>query len=107
MDSAIVTFVLALAAGVLGQSVAKHLRIPGIVVLLGLGVGLGPDGLRWVEPATLGDGLFDIVELAVAIILFEGGTYLQHPVTPKVKENHAVSILNRTDCLTRLLNDKA
>jgi NhaP-type Na+/H+ or K+/H+ antiporter len=77
VHSAIVTFVLALAAGVLGQSVAKHLRIPGIVVLLGLGVGLGPDGLRWVEPATLGDGLFDIVELAVAIILFEGGMSLE------------------------------
>lgn len=77
MDSAIATFVLALAAGVLGQSVAKHLRIPGIVILLGLGVGLGPDGLRWVDPSTLGDGLFDIVELAVAIILFEGGLNLE------------------------------
>lgn len=77
MHHAIVTFVVALAAGVLGQSVAKHLRIPGIVVLLGLGVGLGPDGVGWVLPETLGEGLFDIVELAVAIILFEGGLSLE------------------------------
>ncbi|MDP6978911.1 MAG: sodium:proton antiporter [Myxococcota bacterium] len=68
---------IALAAGVLGQSIAKHLRIPGIVILLGLGVGLGPDGLSWVEPQALGTGLFDIVELAVAVILFEGGMNLE------------------------------
>ncbi len=77
MHAAIVTFVIALAAGVLGQSIAKHLRIPGIVILLGLGVGLGPDGLAWVQPQTLGTGLFDIVELAVAVILFEGGLNLE------------------------------
>jgi len=77
MHESIVTFVLALAAGVLGQSIAKHLRVPGIVLLLLLGVGLGPDGLSWVLPSTLGDGLFDIVELAVAIILFEGGMNLE------------------------------
>ena len=77
MHAAIVTFVIALAAGVLGQSVAKHLRIPGIVILLLLGVALGPDGLGWVEPKILGTGLFDIVELAVAVILFEGGMNLE------------------------------
>ncbi len=77
MHVAISTFVIALAAGVLGQSIAKHLRIPGIVILLGLGVGLGPDGLAWVEPQVLGSGLFDIVELAVAVILFEGGLNLE------------------------------
>jgi len=77
MHAAIVTFVIALAAGVLGQSIAKHLRIPGIVILLGLGLGLGPDGLGWVEPRTLGNGLFYIVELAVAVILFEGGMNLE------------------------------
>ena len=77
MHAAIVTFVVALAAGVLGQSIARHLRIPGVVILLGVGVGLGPEGMGWVEPRSLGEGLFDIVELAVAVILFEGGLNLE------------------------------
>ena len=67
---------LALAVGVLAQSVARHIRIPGIVLLLAVGASLGPDGLGWVQPRSLGDGLFGIVDLAVAIILFEGGLNL-------------------------------
>ena len=71
------TVVLALAVGVLAQSVARHLRVPGIVLLLGAGVGLGPDGLGWVRPSQLGEGLFAIVHLAVAVVLFEGGLNLE------------------------------
>ena len=71
------TLVLALAAGVLSQSVARHLRLPGIVVLLLAGVSLGPDGLGWVNPRDLGKGFFAVVDLAVAVILFEGGLNLQ------------------------------
>ena len=70
------TFALALLAGVLAQSVARHLRLPGIVVLLAVGVALGPDGIGWVQPRHLGEGLFAIVDFAVAIILFEGGLNL-------------------------------
>ncbi len=68
---------LALAAGVLAQSLAHHLRVPGIVLLLMIGVLLGPDGLSWVEPGALGAGLLAIVDVAVAVILFEGGLNLQ------------------------------
>ncbi len=71
------TLVLALAAGVFSQSLARHLRVPGIVLLLVAGVGLGPDGLGWVDPRSLGVGLFTIVDLAVAVILFEGGLNLE------------------------------
>jgi NhaP-type Na+/H+ or K+/H+ antiporter len=71
------TLVLALGAGVLAHLVARHIRISAIVVLLGIGAGLGPDGLGWVQPRALGEGLFAIVELAVAIILFEGGLNLE------------------------------
>ena len=39
--------------------------------------GLGPDGLDWVDPGSLGEGLFVLVDLAVAVILFEGGLNLQ------------------------------
>ena len=71
------TLAIALAAGVLAQSVAKHLRIPSILLLLVLGFGLGPNGLDWVAPYSLGSGLYDLVDFAVAIILFEGGLNLE------------------------------
>jgi NhaP-type Na+/H+ or K+/H+ antiporter len=71
------TLVLALAVGILAQAVARHVRVPGIVILLVAGVALGPDGLGWVQPLALGDGLFVIVDLAVAVILFEGGLNLE------------------------------
>ena len=70
------TLVLALAAGVLAQSVARHIRVPGIVLLLAAGACLGPDGIGWVQPRSLGEGLFSIVDLAVAVVLFEGGLNL-------------------------------
>jgi len=71
------SLVLALAAGVLCQSLARHLRVPGIVFLLLVGVGLGPDGLAWVHPRALGDGFFAVVDLSVAVILFEGALNLR------------------------------
>jgi NhaP-type Na+/H+ or K+/H+ antiporter len=71
------TLALALAAGVLAQSVARRLRIPGIVLLLLIGAGLGPDGLGWVRPQDLGQGLYAVVDMAVAVILFEGALNLE------------------------------
>ena len=70
------TFALALSAGVVAQLIAGHLRVPGIVPLLAAGVILGPDGLGLVLPRSLGEGLFSLVSLAVAVILFEGGLTL-------------------------------
>ena len=72
-----VTIALALAAGMLAQAVARHLKLPGIVVLLGVGVFLGPDGLGVVLPETLGMSLQVLVGFAVAVILFEGGLNLR------------------------------
>ena len=71
------TIAVALAAGVLGQSVARQLRVPGIVLLLALGAALGPEGLNWVEPDSLGSALFVVVDFAVAVVLFEGGLNLE------------------------------
>ena len=71
------TLVLALAVGILVQSLARHLRVPGIVLLLFAGACLGPDGLGWIVPRSLGEGLLVIVNLAVAVILFEGGLNLE------------------------------
>jgi NhaP-type Na+/H+ or K+/H+ antiporter len=70
------TVALALAAGMVGQAIASHMRLPGIVVLLVFGVLLGPDVANLVQPQLLGDGLPALVGFAVAIILFEGGMNL-------------------------------
>jgi NhaP-type Na+/H+ or K+/H+ antiporter len=70
------TFAIALAAGIVAQSAARHLQIPGIVLLLAVGVLLGPDVANLVRPSLLGDQLHRIVGIAVAVVLFEGGLNL-------------------------------
>src|SRR4051812_18785483 len=61
-----------LAAGIAATLIAGRLRLPGLVLFLGLGMAIGSDGLGWVA--------FDNYELArtigiisLALILFEGG----------------------------------
>lgn len=71
------TVAIALAVGMVAQSVAYQLRLPGIVILLLLGMLLGPDGLGLIVPESLGDGLSVIVGFAIAVILFEGGMNLE------------------------------
>ncbi|HEX7181970.1 MAG TPA: cation:proton antiporter [Thermoanaerobaculia bacterium] len=70
------TIALALAAGMIAHTVARHLKVPGIVLLLATGVLLGPDVLNIVRPAALGASLHDLVGFAVAVILFDGGMSL-------------------------------
>ena len=71
------TVALALAFGIMAQSVARLTRLPGIVLLLAAGALLGPEGAGWIQPRALGQGLFGIVDFGVAIILFEGGLNLE------------------------------
>lgn len=70
------TFAIALAAGIIAQAAARHLQVPGIVLLLAVGVLLGPDVANVVRPSLLGDQLHRIVGIAVAVVLFEGGLNL-------------------------------
>jgi NhaP-type Na+/H+ or K+/H+ antiporter len=70
------TVAVALAAGLVATALARHARIPAIVLLLVAGAALGPDGLGIVQPATLGGALPTLVGFAVAVILFEGGMNL-------------------------------
>lgn len=71
------TVAIALAVGMVAQSAAFHLRLPGIVVLLLFGILLGPDGVGWIRPDALGAALPVLVGFAIAVILFEGGLNLE------------------------------
>jgi NhaP-type Na+/H+ or K+/H+ antiporter len=77
LDAAPFVFALAMLVGVVAQVLGDHLRLPGIVVLLGAGVALGPDGAGVIRPAVLGSAADAIIGFAVAIILFEGGMRLE------------------------------
>jgi NhaP-type Na+/H+ or K+/H+ antiporter/mannitol/fructose-specific phosphotransferase system IIA component (Ntr-type) len=70
------TFGLALFFGTVFVIIANKMRIPSIVVLLIGGIALGPLGLHLIDPQDLGIGLKTIIQLAVALILFEGGMTL-------------------------------
>ncbi len=70
------TVAIALAVGLSAQALGRHLRIPGIILLLAAGAVLGPDGLGLVDPGALGGGIEILVSYAVAVILFEGGLNL-------------------------------
>lgn len=76
-ETAALTVALALVAGTAGQAVAGRLGVPSLVVLLVVGVLLGPEVAGWIHPAAMGDAMFTLVGFAVAVILFEGGLNLQ------------------------------
>lgn len=54
VSDAALTISIALAAGIMIQSLARHLKIPGIVLLLAAGILLGPDVMNLVHPRALG-----------------------------------------------------
>ena len=71
------TLALAMCFGMLVQVISRHIKMPGIILLLGAGILLGPDMLGLIHPASLGKAMPMIVGFAVAVILFEGGMNLQ------------------------------
>ncbi len=76
MYEAYQTVTLAVALGVACYLVSKHFRVPAILFYLLAGMFFGPLGLGFLAPDSLGDGLLILVEVGVAIILFEGGLSL-------------------------------
>ena len=58
------------------------------VLLLLSGILFGPDGLNWIDPASIGPGLHILVGFAVAIILFEGGMNLR--ISRIMRERRAI-----------------
>jgi NhaP-type Na+/H+ or K+/H+ antiporter len=77
LQTAALTVAIALLAGMVAQSLAYHLRLPGIVILLLFGVVLGPDFFGVVDPDALGGGFHVITGFAIAVILFEAGMNLE------------------------------
>lgn len=67
---------LAIGAGCLLTVLSRKAHLPTIVLLLLGGFALGPEGLGWLNPESLGSTLPMIVSLAIGLILFEGGLTL-------------------------------
>lgn len=63
---------LLLAVGILASLVANRLRVPGLVLFLGIGMAVGSDGLGWIDFADY-ELARELGIIALALILFEGG----------------------------------
>ncbi|MFH2130814.1 MAG: sodium:proton antiporter [bacterium] len=73
---ALQTITIALILGVTSYILSRWLRVPAIVFYLLAGLAAGPVGFGLVDTTSLGSGLLVLVEITVAIILFEGGLSL-------------------------------
>ncbi|WP_062305697.1 cation:proton antiporter [Demequina subtropica] len=70
------SLVLVLAAGMASQLLAARLRVPAIVILIAVGLTMGPfTGLVTVDLEP--EQLSELIGLGVAVILFEGGMSLR------------------------------
>ncbi|MGZ5324257.1 MAG: cation:proton antiporter domain-containing protein, partial [Solirubrobacterales bacterium] len=61
-----------LIAGLLASVAAGRLRVPGLVLFLGLGMAIGSDGTGWIDFSDY-ELARTIGVIALALILFEGG----------------------------------
>jgi NhaP-type Na+/H+ or K+/H+ antiporter len=73
-----------LMIGFLAQWLAWWLKLPAVLLLLLAGLPLGPVA-GWLDPdKLLGELLFPVVSLAVALILFEGSLTLRFQELPGI-----------------------
>ncbi len=70
------TFVIAVLLATLSQMVAQRFRFPPILLWLLTGMVLGPYGLQLLHVEVIEPALHTLIELGLAIILFEGGLNL-------------------------------
>ncbi len=70
-------FTLIVAAGIGAQWIAALLRLPPLILLLAIGIVLGPVTGVLSADATNGDFTRPLISIAVAVILFEGGLTLR------------------------------
>lgn len=86
-DLLLQTITFSVVAGILMQVLAEKVKMPSIVFLMIAGVALGPEFLNLVQPKVMGTGLEVLVELAVALILFEGGLGLDFNAFKEVNQS--------------------
>jgi len=67
---------LALVLGVSSYVLSRRFKIPAILFYLFAGILMGNMGFKLIDPESLGNGLHILLEIAIAIILFEGGLSL-------------------------------
>ncbi|ATX81201.1 sodium/proton antiporter, CPA1 family [Mariprofundus ferrinatatus] len=70
------TFVIAVLIATAAQMLASRFRFPPILLWLLAGMALGPFGLHAMHVETIEAALHTLIELGLAIILFEGGLSL-------------------------------
>ncbi|EMA51354.1 TrkA-N domain-containing protein [Halococcus morrhuae DSM 1307] len=69
---------LVFTIGIFAQVLADRYRIPSIIFLIVAGIVLGPEGLGIVTREAFGVALPVIVDLSVALIVFEGAFHLRY-----------------------------
>jgi len=69
-------FVIAVLVAVIAQLASIRMKLPPISLWLLAGMALGPFGLHWLHAETIKPALHTLIELGLAIILFEGGLNL-------------------------------
>jgi NhaP-type Na+/H+ or K+/H+ antiporter len=71
------TWSAAFLAGSFAQLLARWWRLPAVVVLLAVGLGIGRAGFDLVRPEALGEGPEPLIGLLVSLVLFDGGLNLR------------------------------
>ncbi len=69
-------FVIAVLIAVAAQLLAARLKFPPIIIWLVAGMALGTFGLDWIRADLLAGAMHTLIELGLAVILFEGGLNL-------------------------------
>jgi NhaP-type Na+/H+ or K+/H+ antiporter len=73
MDTVILALGVLVFLGHLLLALFNRTRVPDVLLLMGVGVALGPYTLGWVKPAHFGEVGPALTTIALIVILFEGG----------------------------------
>src|SRR3954464_14173234 len=85
-----------LAGGIAVSQVGDRLRVPGLVLVIGLGMAIGSDGLGWLHFDDYGLAR-TIGSVALVAILFEGGLAAGFPeIRPVLRPALALALVGTT-----------